>query len=65
MAAIRNQLGRHPEQMSKSSREHIELVEAVKECDVAKALAILKSHINRKEGSYWSDATEGTNAQKK
>ena len=57
MAAIRNRLGRHPEHMEKSYREHIELTEAVGERDTARALKILKDHIDRKEGSYWRDAT--------
>lgn len=58
MAALRNRLGKHPDHMAKSFREHIELVEAVKERDTRKALEILTAHIDRKEGSYWSDATE-------
>lgn len=58
MAAIRNRLGRHPEHMSKSYREHIELLEAVRGNDEESALAILRSHIDRKEGSYWLYATE-------
>jgi len=57
MAALRNRLGRHPDHMSKSYREHIELAEAVKKRDVERAMQILKSHIDRKEGSYWSQAT--------
>ena len=57
MAAIRNRLGRHPEHMDKSYREHIELLDAVSARDTKTALGILKSHIDRKEGSYWSDAT--------
>lgn len=58
MAALRNRLGRHPEHMAKSFREHQELVEAVKSRDLETALEILQSHIDRKEGSYWSEATD-------
>lgn len=57
MATIRNRLGRHPEHMRKSYREHIGLVDAVQSRDINLAQAILKSHIDRKEGSYWNDAT--------
>ena len=57
MAAIRNRLGRHPEHMEKSFREHIDLTEAVRARDTERALDILKRHIDRKEGSYWRDAT--------
>ncbi len=57
MAALRNRLGGHPDHMAKSFREHIELVEAVQNRDTALALDILRSHIDRKEGSYWNDAT--------
>jgi len=57
MAALRNRLGRHPDHMAKSYREHLELVEAVKGRDIDRALEILKWHIDRKEGSYWNDAT--------
>ena len=63
MAALRNRLGRYPDHMAKSYREHGEMVEAVKERDTDKALKILKSHIDRKEGSYWIEATEGQLAQ--
>lgn len=58
MAAIRNRLGGHPDHMSKSYREHVEILEAVRGNDVDTALAILRSHIDRKEGSYWLYATE-------
>jgi len=57
MAALRSRLGHHPDHMAKSYREHMELVECVREGDVSRALEILKLHIDRKEGSYWSDAT--------
>lgn len=59
MAALRNRLGGHPDHMAKSYREHIDIVDAVKKRDLPKALGILRAHIDRKEGSYWSDATEG------
>ncbi|PSL21147.1 GntR family transcriptional regulator [Shimia abyssi] len=57
MAAIRNRLGRHTDHMAKSFREHCELTDAVLEQDAHKALNILKYHIDRKEGSYWIEAT--------
>lgn len=58
MAAIRNRLGRHPEHMAKSYAEHLQLVDAVKVSDTETALNILRLHIDRKEGSYWSEATQ-------
>ena len=58
MAAIRNRLGRHPEHMAKSYAEHLQLVDAVKVSDTKTALEILRLHIDRKEGSYWSEATQ-------
>ena len=57
MAALRNRLGRHPDHMAKSFREHAELVQCVRQCDVSKALDVLKLHIDRKEGSYWKVVT--------
>ncbi|SET97442.1 GntR family transcriptional regulator [Paracoccus homiensis] len=57
MAAIRNRLGRHPDHMEKSFREHIEISKAVRKRDTATALSLLASHIDRKEGSYWNAAT--------
>lgn len=57
MAAVRNRLGRHPDHMAKSYREHLDMLEAAKRRDTAAALDILVRHIGRKEGSYWSDAT--------
>jgi DNA-binding GntR family transcriptional regulator len=57
MAALRSRLGHHPDHMAKSYREHIELLQCVENGDVSKALDVLKLHIDRKEGSYWSDAT--------
>ena len=59
MAALRNRLGRHPDHMEKSFREHVDLTQAVRDRDVPRALEILRAHIDRKEGSYWSDATAG------
>ena len=58
MAAIRNRLGRHPAHMAKSYAEHLQLVDAVKARDTETALRILRLHIDRKEGSYWSEATQ-------
>lgn len=57
MAAVRNRLGRHPDHMDKSYREHLDIVEAARARDTARALDILVHHIGRKEGSYWSQAT--------
>lgn len=57
MAALRNRLGRHPEHMAKSYREHLQLAESVGRRDMKAALAILRAHIDRKEGSYWQVAT--------
>lgn len=58
MAALRNRLGRHPDHMEKSYREHIALRDAVAAGDADGALHILEFHIGRKDGSYWKDATE-------
>ncbi len=58
MAALRSRLGHHPDHMAKSYREHIELLQCVRDGDVPQALEVLKLHIDRKEGSYWSDATQ-------
>lgn len=58
MASLRNRLGRHPDHMAKSFREHIELADAVGNSDTEGALAILRLHIDRKEGSYWNVATK-------
>ena len=62
MAAIRNRLGRHPEHMAKSYAEHLQLVDAVKVSDTKTALEILRLHIDRKEGSYWSEVTQESSA---
>ncbi|SLN40169.1 GntR family transcriptional regulator [Ruegeria meonggei] len=59
MAAVRNRLGRHQEHMAKSYIEHVQMVDAVERRDAESALEILRSHIDRKEGSYWNDATVG------
>ncbi|MBC7280810.1 GntR family transcriptional regulator [Hoeflea sp.] len=58
MASIRNRLGRHPDHMAKSYREHLEITEAVGRQDIEAALRILRLHIDRKEGSYWKVATD-------
>jgi len=58
MAAVRNRLGRHPDHMAKSYNEHIALAAAVGDGDADTALAILRGHIDRKEGSYWEVATD-------
>lgn len=60
MAALRNRLGRHAEHMDKSYREHQAIVDAVASEDTPKALEILRNHIDRKEGSYWKQATRST-----
>jgi DNA-binding GntR family transcriptional regulator len=57
MAALRNRLGRHPDHMAKSFREHQDICDAVARDDEATAQSILRSHIGRKEGSYWKMAT--------
>lgn len=58
MAALRNRLGRHPDHMAKSYREHQEICQAISAGDEAAAQEILRLHIGRKEGSYWEMATE-------
>ena len=57
MAAIRHRLGRHPDHLNKSYKEHCEMAEAVKLKNVEQSLAILGRHIDRKQGSYWKEAT--------
>jgi len=57
MAALRNMLGDHPDHMSKSFAEHETIVDAVRDRDFPTAAAILRTHIDRKEGSYWKLAT--------
>ena len=58
MATIRNRLGRHPEHMKKSFREHEQMRDAVADADAERAIRILALHIDRKEGSYWDVATQ-------
>ena len=57
MAAVRNRLGRNPTHMQKSYAEHLALTEAVRASNLSAALAILRQHIDRKEGSYWRMVT--------
>lgn len=57
MAAMRNRLGRKPDHMAKSYREHLDITSAIEKGDEEKAVSILQSHIGRNEGSYWNDAT--------
>lgn len=58
MAALRNQLERHPDHMAKSYDEHVAITEAVAIGDEPRALTILRAHIGRKEGSYWNLETQ-------
>lgn len=55
MAALRTQLGRAPDLMEKSMREHTAIVDAVRRGDLDEALAILDEHISRRRGSYWTE----------
>lgn len=55
MAALRNRLGGQPAHMEKSYLEHRQIAEAAAARDTRRALAILKGHIGRVEGSYWKD----------
>ena len=57
MSALRNRLGRHPDHMEKSFREHRDIADAVGKKNTERAMTLLKHHIDRKEGSYWSDVT--------
>ncbi|MDJ0858801.1 MAG: GntR family transcriptional regulator [Dinoroseobacter sp.] len=57
MAALRNRLGRHPDHMTKSFAEHQSITQSVGARDTDEALATLRMHIDRKEGSYWNVAT--------
>ncbi|WP_046016160.1 GntR family transcriptional regulator [Marinomonas sp. S3726] len=58
MSTVRNMLGRHPDHMSKSYKEHLEILTAIEEKNEEKALKILHLHIDRKEGEYWSAETK-------
>lgn len=63
MSALRHRLGRHPVHMEKSYREHCALLEAIRDKNLERALQILRSHIDRKEGNYWSEGEQaGTKA---
>lgn len=53
MAALRNRLGAHPDHMTKSYREHLEMTDLIAGRDITRALKVLGTHIGRKEGSYW------------
>lgn len=59
MSALRHRMGRHPDHMAKSFREHEDLCAAVGARDLPRALRILHSHIDRKEGNYWRAAERG------
>lgn len=54
MAAIRNKLGSDPEGMVKSFAEHRAITEHIGAGEVEEAVAVLTTHIGRKEGSYWN-----------
>ena len=58
MAALRNRLGNHPDHMAKSFAEHRKILEAIRDRDLPRAQDVLERHIGRKEGSYWTLATE-------
>ncbi len=58
VSAVRNRLGSHPRHMSRSHKQHIELVESVKQGDFQNAFKVLENHIDKKSGSYWSEVTE-------
>lgn len=55
MSALRHRLGRDPQHMAKSFREHRDLTHAVRDGDLDRGLVILHSHIDRKEGNYWRE----------
>jgi len=59
MASLRNRLGRHPDHMAKSYREHLEILDAVRQRNLETSLRILEGHIDRKEGSYWQEIIDG------
>ncbi|UCE30540.1 MAG: GntR family transcriptional regulator [Burkholderiales bacterium] len=54
MAALRNRLGAHPDQMAKSFVEHCRMVELLEAGELDRAREVLIAHIGRKEGSYWN-----------
>lgn len=56
MAALRNRLGRRPDHMAKSYREHLDIVDLIQKRDLPGALNVLQYHVDRKDGSYWSEA---------
>ena len=58
MAALRNQLGNHPEHMTKSFEEHKRMAAFIGEGGTEAAIGVLIDHIGRKEGSYWIMASE-------
>lgn len=58
MSALRHRLGRHPDHMAKSFVDHLDLCAAVGDKDLTSAVAILRSHIDRKEGNYWREADQ-------
>jgi len=58
MAALRNRLGRHPDHVAKSYKEHQAFTAAVASGDTTGADQILRLHIDRKEGSYWAVLAE-------
>ncbi|WP_162906765.1 GntR family transcriptional regulator [Algihabitans albus] len=53
VAALRTHLGIDPHHLEKSFAEHERLVDLVATADLELVLALLASHIARKEGSYW------------
>lgn len=57
MAAIRNRLGGHRGHMAKSFDDHCKLADIAGDGDIETAQSILRTHIGRKEGSYWKLAT--------
>lgn len=59
MAALRSRLGRHPAHMTLSYKEHKAILERVAAGDLEAARNALRSHIGRKDGTYWELATTG------
>lgn len=59
MAAVRNRQGAQPEHMSKSCREHVELLDLVERSDVDRAAALLERHIRYKGESFWATPEKG------